>query len=78
MAREKSIISRKIHQSVEAELYDKDNITQALQELYMLLETEKITEEEFDEQEKVLLDRLDEIERRGDVDEEEQTIPRES
>lgn len=40
-------------------------ITAELSELYMLLETGKITEAEFDAREKELLDRMDEIEERG-------------
>ena len=36
-----------------------------LTELYMMLETGKITEEEFDAREKELLDRLEEIESRS-------------
>ena len=38
-----------------------DSITLQLSELYMMLDTGKITETEFDEKEKILLDRLDEI-----------------
>lgn len=34
-------------------------ITRQLSELYMMLETGRITEEEFDAQEEILLDRLD-------------------
>jgi len=37
------------------------SVTEELRLLYMQLETGHITEEEFDAQEKVLLDRLDEI-----------------
>ncbi len=40
---------------------ESDRITAQLSELYMRLETGQITEEEFDAQEKVLLDRLDRI-----------------
>jgi len=40
-------------------------ITAELSDLYMMLETGKITEEEFNSREKVLLDRLDEIEKGG-------------
>ena len=38
-----------------------DSITNELSDLYMMLETGKITESEFDAREKELLDRLDEI-----------------
>jgi hypothetical protein len=42
-----------------------DAITAELSELYMLLETGKITEAEFDAREKELLDRMDEIQEHG-------------
>jgi hypothetical protein len=42
-----------------------DSITADLSELYMMLETGKITESEFDSLEKELLDRLDEIQEQG-------------
>ena len=48
-----------------------DRITAQLSELYMMLETGKMTEEEFDAAEKVLLDRLDAIKEREDSEEEE-------
>ena len=41
------------------------SITYELSELYMMLETGKITESEFDAREKELLDRLDEIQEQG-------------
>ena len=41
------------------------SITNELGELYMMLETGKITESEFDAREKELLDRLDEIQEEG-------------
>jgi hypothetical protein len=56
---------REIHKRAEAELHDTGSVTQALQDLYMLLETGKITEAEFDSQEATLLERL-EAARRGD------------
>ncbi len=40
---------------------DAESITAELSTLYMRLETGKISEQEFAEQEKVLLDRLDKI-----------------
>ena len=51
-----------VHNAAEEEFLDEEGISSQLSELYMMLETGKITEEEFDEKEKVLLDRLDEIE----------------
>jgi hypothetical protein len=41
------------------------SITNELSELYMMLETGKITESEFDAREMELLDRLDEIQAQG-------------
>jgi len=40
---------------------ESESITQQLRSLYMQLETGKLSDVEFDEQEKQLLDRLDEI-----------------
>ena len=52
-------VDNAVRQDVEGE---KERITTQLRELYMMLETGRITEEEFDSREKPLLDRLDEIE----------------
>ena len=53
-----------IHRAAQEEMAgDAESITAELSTLYMRLETGKITEQEFAEQEKVLLDRLDKIER---------------
>lgn len=53
---------RQIHNAVEEEqAQDAENITRELSELYMMLETGRMTEAEFDEQEAVLLDRLDAV-----------------
>jgi hypothetical protein len=55
-------ILREIHNAVQQEVVNEaDAITMELSELYMMLETGKITEAEFDGREKELLDRLDEI-----------------
>ncbi len=52
-------VFREVHDAAQQELAGEGQaITAALSELYMRLETEQITEEEFDAQEKVLLDRL--------------------
>jgi hypothetical protein len=57
---------REIHKAAEQEMdSEAENITVQLSELYMMLETGKITEEEFDAREKELLDRLDQIQERG-------------
>ncbi len=56
-------IFREIHQAALSELPDRPSIVQELQELYMRLETGKVSEEEFQQREATLLDRLDEVER---------------
>lgn len=55
-------VFREIHDAAQQELAGEgEAITAALSELYMKLETGQITEEQFDAQEKVLLDRLDRL-----------------
>ena len=55
-------VFREIHDAAQQELAgESEAITAALSELYMRLETGQITEEEFDAQEKALLDRLDRL-----------------
>jgi len=73
----------KIHDAAQEEIAgEADAITAELSQLYMMLETGTITEEEFDDQERTLLDRLEAIQGResepnveeddeGEVDEEE-------
>ena len=57
---------RELHRAVLQEMNSEgDDITVQLSELYLMLETGKITEEEFDAREKELLDRLDQIQERG-------------
>jgi hypothetical protein len=57
-------IFRKLHEAVQQEnANESEAIRQQLSELYMRLETGQLSEEEFDEQEKLLLDRLDELDR---------------
>ena len=59
-------IFRELHNTVQKEIEsESEAITTQLSELYMELETGKITEAEFDQSEKALLDRLDEIEAGG-------------
>lgn len=54
--------ARQIQKTMEQErAMEPERITSQLGELYMMLETGSITEEEFQAQEKELLDRLDEI-----------------
>jgi hypothetical protein len=56
-------IFREIHNAAQEELANEpEEISQQLRNLYMQLETSAISEQQFDAQEKVLLDRLDEIE----------------
>ena len=63
-------IFRELHETVKAEMAaEEKSLTAQLSELYMMLETGKISETEFDEQEKVLLDRLDAIEKRNNTSE---------
>ena len=53
-------IFKEVHKLAEEELSgESDRIRESLVELYMQLETDQITEEEFDRQESDLLDRLD-------------------
>jgi hypothetical protein len=58
-------VFQEIQKASEAEEHNSQPIVQELQDLYMLLETGKITEEEFDKQETVLLERLERTERSG-------------
>jgi hypothetical protein len=53
-------IFKEVHKLAEDELSgESDRIRESLVELYMQLEADQITEEEFDRQESDLLDRLD-------------------
>jgi hypothetical protein len=64
-------IFREIYNASQQELEtEADVITVELSELYMMLETGKITESEFDAEERILLDRLDEIQGHGNPIEE--------
>jgi len=59
-------VFRQIHDAAQEELAtEAEGITAQLSELYMMLETGKITEGEFAAREKELLDRLDKIQERG-------------
>lgn len=59
-------IFREMYNSVRQEIEgEAESITNELSELYMMLETGKITESEFDAREKELLDRLDAIQDQG-------------
>lgn len=55
-------IFRAVHRAARDELSnERRNIRARLSELYQQLERGEITEEQFDDQEKPLLDRLDEL-----------------
>lgn len=67
-------IFKQIQKNAEEEIDNQaERITAELSELYMMLDTGRISEEEFETREKDLLDRLDEIDeyKRGGVEEEE-------
>lgn len=54
-------LSRKLNEVVEKELYDEGRIKEKLMELQSLLELNQIDEEDFNRQEKELLERLEAI-----------------
>jgi len=68
-------IVRQIQHAAEQELANEsDNLRAELSELYMMLETHQITEEEFTAREATLLDRLDRVEEEDtDADDDPQT-----
>lgn len=55
-------IGKKTRDMAIEELLDEDRVREELRELYMLLETGRISEEEFERQEQGLVERLEEIE----------------
>jgi hypothetical protein len=55
-------IAEKIQEAAEEELLDEEQVKRELTELYMRLETGRITEEEFTTQEEELVERLEAIE----------------
>ena len=65
-------IFREIHKAVEeSSAGEGEALRTELTELYMMLETHAITEEEFNLRERTLLDQLDRFESRGTHSEEE-------
>jgi len=52
-------IVKKIRDMAENELYGEDKIKEELSKLQMMLETEKITEDEYNKAEAILLERLE-------------------
>ena len=64
-------VFREINKIAQEELDgEAQSITEQLRLLYMQLETGRITEQQFDAEEKLLLDRLDAIDSRLNVEEE--------
>jgi hypothetical protein len=65
-------VFREIHKAATTEQATRrENIMAALSALYVSLEQEEITEEEFDTQEQALLDELDAYDARADAEEDE-------
>jgi len=63
-------IFKEIHKVAREDMDNEpESISQQLRNLYMQLEASAISEQQFDTQEKVLLDRLDEIEGDSEIDE---------
>ena len=59
-------IFRELHNCAQQEIENEaESITAELSDLYMMLETERITEDEFDAREKQLLDRLEMVQDRN-------------
>ena len=56
-------IAREIHEAArEEQANEEQSIRTQLRNLYMMLETDRISSQEFDAEEKRLLDRMDELE----------------
>jgi len=55
-------IAEQIQEQADKERMDEEGVKRQLTELYMLLETGQISEEEFERQEEELVDRLEAIE----------------
>lgn len=70
-------VTRQVYDAAQREIANEgDSIRSALSELYMMLETGRISEEEFTTEETHLLDRLDQFELRGKSAEEEEPVVR--
>ncbi len=62
-------VFRSLHDAALEELaHESENIRNQLSEMYVLLETGQMSEEEFDRNEQELLERLERIDDRGDED----------
>jgi hypothetical protein len=69
-------VFKEIHDAAQQELAgESEAITAALSELYMKLDTGQITEEQFDAQEKMLLDRLDRLQAEAEAESEPEKKP---
>jgi hypothetical protein len=65
-------VFEKIHDAAQEEIAgEADAVTTELRDLYMMLETGRITEAEFGDMERTLLDRLEAIQERGSEPDEE-------
>lgn len=56
------MLGKKLHEMAMEEFLDEDKVRADLKELYLLLESGKISEEEFELTEEELVERLEEIE----------------
>ena len=54
-------LAKTVHEQATEELLDEDRVRRELRELYMSLETGRVTEEEFEARESRLVERLEEI-----------------
>jgi hypothetical protein len=54
-------VGKKIHEVAMEEFLDEEGVRQDLRDLYISLETGKISEKEFEHREEELVDRLEEI-----------------
>lgn len=63
-------VFRSLHDAAQEELaHEAENIRNQLSEMYVLLETGRMSEAEFDLNEQELLERLERIDARGDAEE---------
>ena len=61
-------IVREVHQAAQQEIVgEAESITAELRDLYMMLETGKISEDEYDAREQALLARLEKLRHEGDA-----------
>lgn len=66
-------LCRKVHDAAQEEFeHEAAAIRTGLSELYILLETGQLSQEEFDRREEELLDRLEQIQARSETEEDEE------